>query len=47
MPALFQKIFKTGLVTEPLGPDDDEIVQLVHQVDEKSKRLLGRALAIL
>lgn len=46
MPALFQKIFRTGLVTEPLGPDDAEIVQLVHQVDEKSKRLLGRALAI-
>ncbi len=46
MPALFQKIFKTGLVTEPLGPDDDEIVQWVHQVDEKTKRVLGRALAI-
>jgi len=46
MPALFQKIFKTGLVTEPLAPDDAEIIQLVHQVDEKTKRLLGRALAI-
>ena len=46
MPALFQKIFKTGLVTEPLGPDDGDLVELVHQVDEKSKRLLGRALAI-
>jgi len=46
MPALFQKIFKTGIVTEPLGPDDAEIIQLVHQVDEKTKRLLGRALAI-
>jgi len=46
MPALFQKIFKTGIVTEPLGPDDAEIIQLVHQVAEKSKRLLGRALAI-
>src|SRR3972149_11501549 len=46
MPALFQKIFKTGIVTEPLGPDEAEIVQLVRQVDEKTKRLLGRALAI-
>jgi Ni,Fe-hydrogenase III small subunit len=46
MPALFQKIFKTGIVTEPLGPDDAEIVQLVKQIDAKTKRLLGRALAI-
>src|SRR5919108_5687123 len=46
MPGLFQKIFKTGLVTEPLGPDEAEMVQLVKQVDKRSKRLLGRALAI-
>jgi Ni,Fe-hydrogenase III small subunit len=46
MPALFQKIFKTGIVTEPLGPDDAKIVQLVKQIDAKTKRLLGRALAI-
>lgn len=46
MPVFFQKIFKTGIVTEPLGPDDNEIVQLVHQVDERSKRLFGRALAM-
>ncbi len=46
MPALFQKIFKTGIVTEPLGPDGAEIVQLVKQIDAKTKRLLGRALAI-
>src|SRR5438876_2422050 len=46
MPALFQKIFKTGIVTEPLGPDEAEIVQLVKQVDAKTKKLLGRALAI-
>lgn len=46
MPALFQKIFKTGIVTEPLGPDEAEIVQLVKQIDAKTKRLLGRALAI-
>ena len=46
MPALFQKIFRTGIVTEPLGPDEGEIVQLVKQIDAKTKRLLGRALAI-
>src|SRR5437016_9042418 len=46
MPALFQKIFKTGIVTEPLGPDEAEIVQLAKQIDAKTKKLLGRALAI-
>lgn len=46
MPALFQKIFRTGIVTEPLGPDEAEIVQLVKQIDAKTKRLLGRDLAI-
>src|SRR3989442_10420083 len=46
MPALFQKIFRTGIVPEPLGPDEGEIVQLVKQIDAKTKRLLGRALAI-
>jgi Ni,Fe-hydrogenase III small subunit len=46
MPSLFQKIFKSGIVTEPLGPGDAEVVQLVRQVDEKARRLLGRALAI-
>ena len=46
MPSLFQKIFKTGIVTEPLGPDDAEVVQLVKKIDDKTKHLLGRALAI-
>ena len=46
MPALFQKIFKTGIVTEPLGPGEAKIVQLVKEIDAKTKRLLGRALAI-
>jgi len=46
MPSLFQKIFQTGIVTEPLGPDIDDVVQLVKQIDAKTKRLLGRALAI-
>ncbi len=46
MSSLFQKIFRTGIVTEPLGPDDTEIVQLVHRIDESARRLLGRSLAI-
>jgi Ni,Fe-hydrogenase III small subunit len=46
MPTLFQKIFKTGLVTEALGPDEAEVVQLVKHIDAKTRRLLGRALAI-
>lgn len=46
MRSLFQKIFQTGIVTEPLGPDSDDVVQLVKQIDAKTKRLLGRALAI-
>jgi Ni,Fe-hydrogenase III small subunit len=46
MPRLFQKILKTGLVTEVLGPDEAEVVQLVKQIDAKTQRLLGRALAI-
>lgn len=46
MPSLFQKIFHIGTVTEPLDPDDAEIIQLVKQVDESAKKLLGRSLAI-
>ena len=46
MPSLLQKIFKTGIVTEPLDAGDAEIVQLVRQIDVHTKRLLGRALAI-
>jgi len=36
----------TGIATEPLGPGDAELVELVKHVDAKTKRLLGRALAI-
>ncbi|MDZ7267741.1 MAG: NADH-quinone oxidoreductase subunit B family protein [candidate division KSB1 bacterium] len=46
MPSVFKKIFKTGIVTEPLTPEDAEVVQLVNQIDAKTRRLLGRALAI-
>jgi Ni,Fe-hydrogenase III small subunit len=46
MPSLFQKIFRTGIVTEALGAGDSEIVSLVQQVDRAALRLLGRTLAI-
>jgi Ni,Fe-hydrogenase III small subunit len=46
MPTLLQKIFQTGLVTEPLAPAETDIIQLVRDIEAKTQRLLGRALAI-
>lgn len=46
MPTLLQKIFKTGLITEPLPPADAEVFQLARDIEAKTRRLLGRALAI-
>ncbi len=46
MTSLFQKIFKTGLVTEPVLAADAETVELVRAVSAQTRRLLGRALAI-
>jgi len=46
MPSLLRKIFQTGIVTEPIISSDSEIIQLVHQIDQTTKKLLGRALAI-
>ena len=46
MPSLFQKIFKTGIVTEDLSPLDGEIVELVREIDQAAQKLFGRALAI-
>ncbi|MFZ2419976.1 MAG: NADH-quinone oxidoreductase subunit B family protein [Anaerolineae bacterium] len=46
MPSLFRKIFQTGIVTEPLGPDADNVVQLVKAVSVQAQRLFGRALAV-
>jgi Ni,Fe-hydrogenase III small subunit len=44
--SLFTKIFKIGLATEPLEPGDAAAVELVRQVDARTRRILGRALAI-
>ncbi len=41
---LFAKILKVGTVTESLAPD--KAPELVRQVEAKTQRLLGRALAI-
>jgi len=46
MPTLFQKIFRTGIVTEPLAPGGDELYDIVRVIDARAKRLFGRALAI-
>jgi Ni,Fe-hydrogenase III small subunit len=46
MPSLFQKIWKTGIVTEPLAEPDRETFELVRAVGEQARRLLGRSLAI-
>src|SRR6266511_4125730 len=46
MPTLFQKILKTGIVTEPLAPVDDEVFDIVRTIDARARRLFGRALAI-
>ncbi len=43
---LLSKIFRTGIVTEPIPPGDPEIVHLVREIDLRSRRLFGRALAI-
>ena len=42
---LFSKIFRTGLVTEPLA-GDDAAVAIAQRLAERTRRLLGRALAI-
>jgi len=46
MPTLFQKVFKTGIVTEPLARGDDEVYEIVRTIDARARRLFGRALAI-
>ena len=45
MASLLSKIFKTGIVTEALD-GDGEVSGLVHEIDARTQRLLGRALAI-
>ncbi len=43
---LFAKILRVGLATEALGAGDPGVVELARQVETKTRKLLGRALAI-
>lgn len=43
---LFAKILKVGLATEPLDPDAAAAVELVRQLEAKTRRLLGRAIGV-
>ena len=43
---LFSKIWTTGIATEPLQAENAGVVELVRELQRKSRALLGRALAI-
>jgi len=43
---LFSKIWRTGVVTEVLEAGDPASVEVGHALEQRIKRLLGRALAI-
>src|SRR5207245_3213209 len=43
---LVSKIWRVGLVTEPVGPADVEAVEIGRARDQRIKTLFGRALAI-
>ncbi|MBW4622345.1 MAG: NADH-quinone oxidoreductase subunit B family protein [Cyanosarcina radialis HA8281-LM2] len=46
MPTLLQKILRVGIATEQLDLAETDVVQVVRQVEAKTRRLLGRSLAI-
>lgn len=46
MAGLFQKIFKTGIVTESISPEDTGVVHLTGEIQKRTRKLFGRALAI-
>lgn len=43
---LFLKIWKTGLATQSLGAGDPDAVEIGRAIEQRTARLLGRALAI-
>lgn len=43
---LFSKIWRVGLVTEPVGAVHADSVEICRELDRRIKRLFGRALAI-
>jgi Ni,Fe-hydrogenase III small subunit len=44
--SLLSKILRVGLVTEPLPPEAAAAVDVARQIEARTQRLLGRALAI-
>ncbi len=43
---LLSKIWRTGIVTEALSSGEDDALVLAREIEEKTRRLLGRSLAI-
>ncbi len=43
---LFAKILRTGRATRPLAPAREDAIAVARAIDERSRRLFGRALAI-
>jgi Ni,Fe-hydrogenase III small subunit len=43
---LFSKIWRAGIVTEEIGPGDGEPLRVAREIDRRTRRLLGRSLAI-
>src|SRR5437660_5667939 len=43
---LFAKIWKTGIATEPLEAADSDSIEIGRAIEQRVRRLLGRALAI-
>lgn len=46
MASLLSKILRTGIVTEPFVPIESDVDRVLQAVEAKTRRLLGRALAI-
>ena len=46
MALLFSKMWRTGIVTEGLGPGDDEPLRLARAIERRTRLILGRSLLI-
>jgi Ni,Fe-hydrogenase III small subunit len=43
---LFRKILQVGLATEPLADAAPDVIDVLHAIDARARRLFGRSLAI-
>jgi Ni,Fe-hydrogenase III small subunit len=43
---LLSKILRTGIVTAPLAPVNDDAIRILKEIDARARSLFGRALAI-